>query len=64
MVPGDPDNSWLYLKASGKAADAGCVSTDANKPCNTATMPPRGRTVTDDELAILRQWILDGATLD
>jgi hypothetical protein len=61
IEPGDPDNSWLYLKASGNAAAAGCVSTDPNKPCNTATMPPSGRTMTDAELEILRQWILDGA---
>ena len=60
IVPGDPDNSWLYLKASGKAKDAGCVATDP-KICNTATMPPSGRTMTDAELEILRQWIADGA---
>jgi hypothetical protein len=61
VVPGDPDNSWLYLKASGQAATAGCSSTDPNKPCNTATMPPSGRTMTDAELAILRDWISAGA---
>jgi hypothetical protein len=64
VEPGDPDKSWLYLKASGKAASAGCSSTDPNKPCNTATMPPNGTgvpTMTDAELAILRQWIADGA---
>ena len=61
VEPGDPDHSYLYLKASGKAKDAGCTSSDPDKPCNTATMPPSGRTFTDDELAILRQWIADGA---
>jgi mono/diheme cytochrome c family protein len=61
VEPGQPENSFLYLKASGRAADAGCVSTDPNRPCNTATMPPSGRTMSDDELEILRKWIADGA---
>ena len=61
VVPGDPDNSWLYLKASGKAETAGCVSTDPNKICNSATMPPSGRTMSNAELETLRQWIEDGA---
>ena len=61
VEPGDPEKSWLYLKASGKAATAGCTSTDPNKPCNSATMPPSGRTMTDAELEILRKWIADGA---
>jgi hypothetical protein len=64
VEPGQPDKSWLYLKASGKAAAAGCNSTDPNRPCNTATMPPNGTgvpTMTDAELEILRKWIADGA---
>lgn len=61
VEPGDPDRSWLYLKASGNAASAGCVDRSADQPCNTATMPPSGRTMTDAELGILRQWIADGA---
>jgi hypothetical protein len=61
VEPGDPDRSWLYLKAAGKAAEAGCVTTDPNKICNNATMPPTGRTMTDAELETLRQWIADGA---
>ena len=62
VVPGDPDHSYLYLKASGKAATAGCVSTDPTlHPCNTATMPPSGRTMTDTELMTLRTWIMNGA---
>jgi mono/diheme cytochrome c family protein len=61
IEPGDPDKSFLYLKASGKAMDAACVSSDANKPCNTATMPPGGKTLTDAELQILHDWIAAGA---
>jgi hypothetical protein len=59
VEPGDPENSWLYLKASGQADAAGCV--DGTNPCNTATMPPSGRTMTDEELEILYNWIADGA---
>jgi hypothetical protein len=62
VEPGDPDKSWLYLKASGKADAAGCVSSDPNKPCNSAQMPPGGvRTLSDAELETLRKWIADGA---
>jgi hypothetical protein len=62
VVPGDPDHSYLYLKPAGAAAEAGCVSTDPNRPCNTAPMPPGGKmTMTSEQLTILRQWILDGA---
>ena len=48
-------------QASGTADAAGCVSNDPNKPCNTAAMPPGGKTMTDAELEILRKWIADGA---
>lgn len=61
VEPGDPDKSFLYLKASGKADAAGCVSSDPAKPCNTAAMPPGGKTMTDAELETLRKWIADGA---
>jgi len=61
VEPGDPEKSYLYLKASGTAAAAGCTSTDPNKPCNTAAMPPGGKTMTDAELKILYDWIKAGA---
>jgi hypothetical protein len=61
VEPGHPEKSYLYLKASGTADTAGCVSNDTNKPCNTAAMPPGGKTMTDAELEILRKWIADGA---
>jgi hypothetical protein len=61
VEPGQPEKSYLYLKASGLADGAGCVSNDVNKPCNTAAMPPGGKTMTDAELEILRKWIADGA---
>ena len=52
---------WLYLKASGLAEGAGCTSSDPNKPCNSAAMPPSGKTMTDAELKILSDWITAGA---
>jgi hypothetical protein len=61
VEPGEPEKSYLYLKASGTAASAGCVSTDPNHPCNTATMPPGGKTMTDAELKVLYDWIKAGA---
>jgi hypothetical protein len=63
VVPGDPDHSWLYLKASGKAAAAGCTPSSLAQ-CITATMPPSASGVpalSATELQTLRQWILDGA---
>ncbi|HLV68963.1 MAG TPA: hypothetical protein VKY73_24265 [Polyangiaceae bacterium] len=63
VVPGDPDNSWLYLKASGLSVTAGCTGDD----CRTRMMPPGASTPGEDgafsadELEILRQWIEDGA---
>jgi protocatechuate 3,4-dioxygenase beta subunit len=55
-------SSWLYLKPSGKAVDAGCQSS-ATAQCITGVMPPSsgGPTLTAQELQTLRQWILDGA---
>ena len=64
LEPGDPEHSFLYLKAAGLADAAGCVATDPNRPCNTATMPPSGTgepTMTAAELKILYDWIKAGA---
>jgi hypothetical protein len=63
VVPGDPDHSWIYLKAAGLAPNAGCTASNGGL-CITAVMPPNGggaTTVTSDQLATLRQWISDGA---
>lgn len=62
VVPGDPDKSWLYLKAADKASAAGCTPT-ASSTCIPGVMPPSmsGPTMTAQELEILRKWILDGA---
>jgi hypothetical protein len=62
VAPGDPDHSWLYLKASGKAATAGCQPS-ATAQCIPGVMPPStgGPTLDAQELETLRQWIADGA---
>nr|AYM52915.1 hypothetical protein [Sorangium cellulosum] len=63
VVPGNPDQSWLYLKVAGTAGSAGCRPSGA-ATCNPGVMPQAadGRpTVTSAELAALRQWIQDGA---
>ena len=58
VVPGNPDQSWFYLKPAGRAASAGCTGTG----CNTQGMPPSGRvTLSTTELDTIRQWIADGA---
>jgi hypothetical protein len=59
VEPGNPEKSWLYLKASGSAGAAGCV--DGANACNTATMPPSGKSVTEGQLKILYDWIKAGA---
>jgi hypothetical protein len=55
IVPGNPDQSWVYLKASGDAANVQCTS------CVKDAMPPAGERLTGDQLTRLRQWITDGA---
>ncbi|HEY3494233.1 MAG TPA: hypothetical protein VGK73_06090, partial [Polyangiaceae bacterium] len=61
VKPGDPDNSWLYLKAAGLAAGAGCVES-ATASCNPQQMPPTtGAKATTQQLEAIRAWILAGA---
>ena len=63
IKPGDPSQSWLYLKAAGMAADAGCTPTGGNT-CNPQTMPPSDDAqdrATTAQLNALRDWIMAGA---
>ncbi|WP_437768487.1 hypothetical protein WMF27_13335 [Sorangium sp. So ce281] len=63
VVPGNPDQSWLYLKVAGTAGNAGCRPS-AGGTCQTGVMPQAADgkpTVTSAELAALRQWIQSGA---
>jgi hypothetical protein len=56
VVPGNPEQSWLYLKATGESATVSCAN------CVRDPMPPAGDKLTTEQLALLRQWITDGAT--
>ncbi|MEM7144277.1 MAG: c-type cytochrome domain-containing protein [Verrucomicrobiota bacterium] len=53
IIPGDWDASWLYIVLSRPSHDG-----DA--------MPPEGKgdSLTDSELALVRDWITEGANLD
>ncbi|HVZ31897.1 MAG TPA: hypothetical protein VG963_05700, partial [Polyangiaceae bacterium] len=58
VVPGDASQSWLYLKASGTAMNAGCQGST----CNAQVMPPTGQvTLSQSELDTIKKWINDGA---
>lgn len=60
VVPGDPDNSWLYIKAAQLSATSGAQCQGVMN-C-TQNMPPGGGdALPSEDLANLRQWILDGA---
>ena len=57
VVPGAPEQSWLYLKVTNTAQNAGCTGN-----CNTEGMPPTGKVeLSADQLDTIRQWIADGA---
>ena len=63
VKPGAPDESWLYLKAAGTAAQAGCMAS-ASAMCNPQVMPPDSSgkvTLTQEQLTALRTWIMNGA---
>ncbi len=60
VVPGDPDNSWLYLKMSGGSVSSG-VQCQGVMNCAQRMPPTMGQTVPQEDLDKVRQWILDGA---
>jgi len=61
IEPGNADKSWLYLKVTGKAANAGCTPTGSGT-CVTETMPRgAGVTLTQAQQDALKKWINDGA---
>jgi hypothetical protein len=57
IEPGVPDESWVYLKASGGVASVSCT-----RPCDRESMPPSGAGLTQAQLSSLRAWIMNGAT--
>lgn len=58
IVPGSPNESWLYLKATGQSQQLNVQCQGIAGGCN-GHMPG----LDDQELNDLRQWILDGAPL-
>lgn len=58
VVPGNPDKSWLYLKASAASERVTCQGA-----CDRQRMPPAGTVLTTAQLATLRQWITNDATV-
>jgi hypothetical protein len=61
VKPGDPDHSWLYLKAAALAGGAGCMASAAAQ-CKTDSMPPSGDVhPTSAQLQALHDWIQSGA---
>lgn len=52
VAPGDPDGSYLWHKING---------TQAEVPGGSGSPMPIGIPFTDDEKALIEQWILDGA---
>lgn len=64
VVPGDPENSWLYLKASGLSVNTDAICRpSAPNTCRQAMPNSAMPGLTEEELQVLRQWILDGAPL-
>lgn len=57
IEPGDPQRSWLFLKASGGAASAQCMHA-----CDRESMPPAGMGLSATQLSTLEQWIRSGAS--
>jgi hypothetical protein len=57
IEPGAPERSWVYLKASGDSMTVACTSS-----CGRQKMPPSGTGLTNDQLQVLKKWIMDGAT--
>jgi len=60
VLPGVPEQSWLYLKVSGMAMAAACMGAE----CNPQTMPPTGQvTLSAEQLEAIRFWIAQGAPM-
>ena len=57
IAPGNPDASWLYLKASGLSESSNATCAPSALATCKQTMPG----LTQAELNALRQWIIDGA---
>jgi len=54
---GQPDKSWVYLKASGGSATVACTGS-----CDREKMPPSGAGLSAAELDTIKHWIESGAS--
>lgn len=71
VKPGEPENSWLYIKLTGKTtAKRELVADPAwgepGKDCEEASgfgklMPESGSPLTAEQIEQIRSWIADGA---
>ncbi|MCW1382752.1 hypothetical protein OLX02_07935 [Novosphingobium sp. KCTC 2891] len=52
VAPGDPDNSYLVMKLEGTHTDHGGIG---------AQMPFGGSPLSKEQIALVRQWIKEGA---
>ncbi|MEY4591062.1 MAG: hypothetical protein RL497_3138 [Pseudomonadota bacterium] len=62
VLPGDPEHSWLYLKASGGSKTTTVVCSTGGTACKSAMPPGGGTGMTKAELEALYNWIKSGAT--
>ena len=58
VEPGQPEQSWLYLKLTGNFAGIDCNTS------RCTSMPPAGTRPSDEEIERIRAWIAAGATAD
>ena len=58
VLPGAPDDSTLVRKLEGDFTGLAC---DATKGCGQRMPPPNHAPLTKPEIAVVRQWIADGA---
>lgn len=55
VEPGEPEQSWLYLKITGSFENVDCSANQCTK------MPPSGTGPSDEEIERIRAWIAAGA---
>ncbi len=53
IQPGDPDASYLFLKITSRQAEVGGSG---------ARMPPTGFALPDDDVELIEEWIIEGAS--
>jgi hypothetical protein len=59
VKPGDPANSFLIHKVTGDFTGLACAATSCGE-----RMPQRSTPLSDDDIAMLQEWIQQGAPLE